>query len=210
MKYSGVIAYSLIIIAFLIDIIMVVSSFPALTELEGPSRRIALYLLLLELLISGTLIVNSLFGIKYLFNPRRGDIYSSLRRGTDGLGGLAGAIALIQIFTIVELFIYAKTNNTKLDINPAIYIIIALFLVATVLAVIASTKKIPIRTAKKAIMGIIASVFVLVGFTVLVAMTAYQSGVLEIVYEILCIASMLALGVFFFFNYEDSRNSYLG
>lgn len=202
LKYTGLIAFSLFVIAFVIDLITVIGGFQEASALEGASKTLSLYILFFELGLSLTLIVNSVVGIVKLM--KSGDGLAALRRASDGIGALGLFVVFIQGFALYFASEYAKANHLSFEAPASTIAMIVLMVIAIIFSILGSIKKLAIATSKKCIFLIIGSI--LSDIVMIITIAQAGNAPIVIVEYILLIVALLAFTCFGFFGFEEYRN----
>lgn len=198
-KYSGLLTFTLSIVAFLLDAVSTISTFDLINTLTGTDKTVAMIVACGELAICLVIIVNSLFGIRYLLKPK--DNFAATRRGIDGLGCFAIYIAIITAFSLWDLVTYAKENGYDYSIPISSYVIIGLFFVGSLLALVGSSKKLPLSKSIKCGLGLLACLLIFVAY-IFVMTTGSNQQMFFWAFSITYLTSIVVLAAFIFFSME--------
>ena len=202
-KYSGLIVFILIVIAFIIDFISTMGSFQALQDLTGAQKSLGLIMVSFEVFMCILMVVNSIIGIVKLVNGD--DAQAAFRRSADGVSTFSLYVAASSGFGLYIASLYAKAQNLQFNIPIPYIAMFVLVVVSIILAFLASMKKLPIKFSIKCVFNIIASVLSAVVSIIMITMA--QGSVLAIIVFAMIILALLINVVFSFFCLEENKNN---
>lgn len=199
-KIVGLIAFFLFILCFFLDFVAVLISFGSI-ESAGSLKGTMVMLYIFEILFEFLIIGCAVFGVYKL--AIKADRDSAFRRGIDCVGSFAVFIAFAEFYAIHIVNEIARHNNTTYPISGTVVAIIVFTVIAAVLALVASLKKVKMPMAARTFLTIGSALLMIVVLIILLAQGSLMT--LTVVEYIILIIGLVTFMAFIYFCMEDQR-----